>query len=250
MGKIWHNPSANRVSHEQKNDGNRFGGFPCGYGSRRGERDDCIHVQASQFLCQLSKPLSASFCPSSFEDNIAPFGVPEFAQPIPCRRTHRRFRRAGQQNAQVPYLSNRPLCARRERPRRRAAEERHELAPPDVEHGISSLPSFVSLAQRRWQVLGPVLSRSESRRSAAALSVLGLNIAGHSAAARRCTARFRPASCRLRVKLGGQGSFSTRPVIPNDRTLPVLTASSGMCQQRSFDHLVGGCQKNRRHRQV
>src|SRR6266542_4459783 len=27
------------------------------------------------------------------------------------------------------------------------------------------------------------------------------------------------------VKLGGKGAFSTRPVMPNDRTSPVLTAS-------------------------
>src|SRR5436190_15480911 len=31
-----------------------------------------------------------------------------------------------------------------------------------------------------------------------------------------------------------QGMFSTRPVIPNDQTLPVLTASSGMCHYRKF----------------
>ena len=31
-----------------------------------------------------------------------------------------------------------------------------------------------------------------------------------------------------------QDTFSTRPVIPNDQTLPVLTASSGMCHYRKF----------------
>jgi hypothetical protein len=31
----------------------------------------------------------------------------------------------------------------------------------------------------------------------------------------------------LRVKLGGNGTFSTRPVMPSDRTLPLLIASSG-----------------------
>src|SRR5713101_6199234 len=35
--------------------------------------------------------------------------------------------------------------------------------------------------------------------------------------------------CLRWVKLGGKGASSTRPVMPNDRTLPVLTASSGMC---------------------
>ena len=44
------------------------------------------------------------------------------------------------------------------------------------------------------------------------------------------------------VKLGGKGTFSTRPIMPNDRTLPVLTASSGMCQElthapQQFGHL-------------
>ncbi len=33
-----------------------------------------------------------------------------------------------------------------------------------------------------------------------------------------------------RVKIGGKGTLSTRPVMPNDRTLPVLTASSAMCR--------------------
>jgi hypothetical protein len=35
--------------------------------------------------------------------------------------------------------------------------------------------------------------------------------------------------CPFRVKLGGKGRFSIRPVMANDRTLPVLTASSEMC---------------------
>jgi len=32
------------------------------------------------------------------------------------------------------------------------------------------------------------------------------------------------AACPDRVKLGGKGASSTRPIMPNDRTLPVLTA--------------------------
>ncbi len=33
---------------------------------------------------------------------------------------------------------------------------------------------------------------------------------------------------RLRVKLGGKGTFSTRPVIHNDRTLPVPTVHTDL----------------------
>src|SRR6266566_1476183 len=34
-------------------------------------------------------------------------------------------------------------------------------------------------------------------------------------------------------KLGGHGTFSTRPIMPNNRTLPGLTAFSGMCHWRT-----------------
>ncbi len=34
-------------------------------------------------------------------------------------------------------------------------------------------------------------------------------------------------------KLGGHGTFSTRPIMPNNRTLPGLTAFSGMCHLRT-----------------
>jgi len=40
-----------------------------------------------------------------------------------------------------------------------------------------------------------------------------------------------------RVKLGGNGTFSTRPVMPSDRTLPVPVASSGMCHIRTSGFL-------------
>jgi hypothetical protein len=60
------------------------------------------------------------------------------------------LRRAQQQNAQ-PREPCRLLRTRRERPRRRrAAEQRQELAPPHVEHQASSRPTTQAAAVGRF----------------------------------------------------------------------------------------------------
>jgi hypothetical protein len=46
------------------------------------------------------------------------------------------------------------LRTRRQRPRSRAAEERDELAPSDVEHGGTQPRPRLILAQTGWRVLG------------------------------------------------------------------------------------------------
>jgi hypothetical protein len=48
-----------------------------------------------------------------------------------------------------------------------------------------------------------------------------------------CAAAIRRAECRKRVKLSGKDTFSTRPVMPKDRTLPTLIGSSEACQDTS-----------------
>src|SRR5262245_12701677 len=53
-------------------------------------------------------------------------------------------RACGQEHADPPHLVSRLLRARRERPRRGAAEQRDELAPPD--HSITSSASASSVA--------------------------------------------------------------------------------------------------------
>ena len=59
----------------------------------------------------------------------------------------------------------------------------------------------------------------------------------------------------LWVKLGGKGTFSTRPVMLHDRTLRVLIASSDMCysdikQGGLSPHLAALCNRKRLRRGV
>src|SRR5215831_14539393 len=65
----------------------------------------------------------------------------------------------------VHRTSNPLLRPRRERPRRRAAEQRDELATPHVEHGefLPDALSEPSTGPRGRQVLGADLNCSESR---------------------------------------------------------------------------------------
>ena len=71
--------------------------FWAAIGNGRAERGDYIHVQASEFRCQLGKPIKLSLRPSKFKSNVAPFAVPEFMQSSLHRHDERVGRRPGLQ---------------------------------------------------------------------------------------------------------------------------------------------------------
>src|SRR5215831_14912501 len=97
-----------------------------GYGSRR---DDDINLKPDELGGNLGIALAASLRPAILDLDGATLDPAKFAQPSdksggPLAHDRRRSR------AQEPdgWQLSRLLCARRQRPRRRAAEQRDELA--------------------------------------------------------------------------------------------------------------------------
>src|SRR5262245_47029226 len=87
----------------------------------------------------------ASFRPAIFDRHILALDVPRFIQALP-EGDHPRSRFGFWQPGidDPDYRHRRLLRARRERPRRRAAEKHDELAPPD--HSITSSAATSSLS--------------------------------------------------------------------------------------------------------
>src|SRR5262249_28039592 len=107
-------------------------------------RDDCwgccrnndIDLELDKLGRDLDEPLAASLRPAILDRNIAIFNPTELAQPL-----HKASARLalGKKRGRAQEPDDRQLArllrARRERPRRRAAEKRDELAPV---HSITS----------------------------------------------------------------------------------------------------------------
>src|SRR5262245_57279653 len=108
--------------------------------------DNNVDIEPDEFSRELGQALGASVCPAILDRDGAPFNPAKFVEPLhkssgprcPGRRRRRPQIADGRQLARL-------LRPRRERPRRRrAAEQRDELAPRY--HSITSSASARSLS--------------------------------------------------------------------------------------------------------
>src|SRR5262249_44242061 len=138
-------PAAHGVAHLHEYDGYRLRCVFQGHQASRGASDDDVWLQADQFDRSSAQALGLATAPANIEPGIAVVpaellkSFPERRKPIlPLRITFAHCH----QHAYAPH-SLRLLRARRERPRRRTAEQPHELAPP---HSITSSAATSSLS--------------------------------------------------------------------------------------------------------
>src|SRR5262249_8665111 len=98
---------------------------------------DDVGSQADQLLRERSYPIDVSAGPTKVHPHVAAIGPTQVRKRLSERRDHSRRRAivfvAPHDHADVPHAVA-LLRARQERPRRRAAEERDELAP---DHSIT-----------------------------------------------------------------------------------------------------------------
>src|SRR5260221_183063 len=106
-----------------------------------GSRSDHGYLLAHQISRQLRQPIVFTLRPAVFDCHVLTFDITSFFQTAketghePCERT----RRCAVKEPDHPH--RRLLRPRRERPYCRCtAEQRDELAPPHVWHGLSFLP--------------------------------------------------------------------------------------------------------------
>src|SRR5262245_43910263 len=101
-------------------------------------RENDIDLAPDQFGRNLSETLAAALRPANLNRDVATFHPTEFAQPLhECGEPFTLDQgRGGAQESDGRQLAG-LLRKRRERPRGRAAEQRYELAPPQVEHAAS-----------------------------------------------------------------------------------------------------------------
>ena len=106
--------------------------------------DDNIDFEPDELACDLSEAFRASLRPTNLDPDSAAIHPAEFAQSLYERGELLALdrSRARAQEADGRQFSG-LLCARRERPSRRAAEQGYELAPLDAGHG-DFLPSRVA----------------------------------------------------------------------------------------------------------
>jgi hypothetical protein len=161
---------ANGIGMVGEHDGNGFGRLSRGLDHRRRRREDDVDIHAHQLgreFRQLLNPVR----PAKFNDDVLALDITVTAQARPQRLDPAR---AGRGGPEVEVSEPRDFCrllrARRERPHRRAADERDELASPENEHRPSPLQSVyraLNLRRRLGKVLGADLNCSESWLGAA-----------------------------------------------------------------------------------
>src|SRR6516165_7898360 len=131
---------SNRVHRQDENDWNRRCRlFDCD--GRVSTSDNYIDFKAHELLRNLFEAFAAALCPVIFDRNVATFIPAEFAQPL-----HEsggpwfpgRWRGCTQKPDDRE--SARLLCSCRERPRRRAAEQRDERAAAAVGTPVTGPP--------------------------------------------------------------------------------------------------------------
>src|SRR5262249_43022312 len=130
------------VGHARKDDRDRLR-LPLDGKSRRGPAcQDDVGLQADQLLRERSYPIGVSAVPPKVHPQVAAIGPTEARKRLNERRNvslqHGVVFVAPHEHADTPYALA-LLRARRERPSRRAAEERDERAPLD--HSITSSAS-------------------------------------------------------------------------------------------------------------
>src|SRR6516225_5106406 len=109
----------------------------CRHSGRREPSDDDIDFETDQLSGQFRQPTDLSFRRSKLKSNVLPLNIPQVAQSLPKLPPKLlRIDIANDQCADRRHL--RLLRPRRERPRRRAAKQRYELA---TLHSITSSAS-------------------------------------------------------------------------------------------------------------
>jgi hypothetical protein len=141
-------PARNWIAAQKKDDRNRHGRPLCGDCPRRGSRrSDNVHSTAHKIGCKFWQPIVMTARKAVFDCNIASFDVAGFSQTfVECGDEICELLR-GNGRQKPDHRHCRLLRARRERPRRRATEQRYELAalhvgpsPPESVYRTFSLP--------------------------------------------------------------------------------------------------------------
>ena len=121
-------PEADGVGMDGEHDGDRFGRLPGGLDLGRRSREDDVDIHADQ-LGRKFRQLVDLFRPPELNDNVLALDIAEVAQARPQCLHPWRVSRGGGGTEEADPSNRRLLRARRERPRRRAAEKRDELPP-------------------------------------------------------------------------------------------------------------------------
>src|SRR5262249_22418036 len=140
--EVRNQASSNRISARRHDDWDGLRNSFCRLDCRRALRHDDIQPQSSQLGSDRRKRVLFTLGKTVLDDDVLPFDPAVFLQSLAkCLQltSHcRRARVARQQKANPANRRGRMLRARRERPRGRAADERDEIAPSYVEHGLPS----------------------------------------------------------------------------------------------------------------
>jgi hypothetical protein len=124
-----HEPRADRIGNRRHDNRNRRRGALGRLDAGRVGRNDDVDLQPNQLRRQIGQTIGTSLCRTKLEGEIAAFDVAEFAQSF-AELLAERFRIRSRQDERSDPRQSALLHARRERPcRRRAAEQRDELAP-------------------------------------------------------------------------------------------------------------------------
>src|SRR6516162_975704 len=105
-------------------------------------RENDIDFQSNELGCQLGEAFAASLRPAIFDREIAAVDPAEIAHSLHEGGGPLALRRRATRSEQSDSRHLRLLCARRERPRSRAAEQRDELA---ALHSITSSASVIKV---------------------------------------------------------------------------------------------------------
>src|SRR5262249_8016 len=112
---------------DNRNGRGRCLGCECGWRCKPG---DHRYIAPDPVGSHGRKPVALPLCPRIFDGDVAAVPIPLFAQPPPKGCHHRHECIACSTIEKTDHWHRRLLRARHERPCRRAAEQRDELAPP------------------------------------------------------------------------------------------------------------------------
>jgi hypothetical protein len=147
--------ATNRVRRYWEHDRDLRGCLFCRWDSGSA-RDNDIDLHPDKLGCQLGKAFAASLGPAIFNRDGAAFDPAELAQPLhksgdPIAPSRKRTRAQEPDGRELGGL----LRVRRERPRGCcAAEQRDEVAPPHVGHGLPPFP--VCAGVTGWKIIPPL----------------------------------------------------------------------------------------------
>src|SRR5262245_46200770 len=143
MRQTRHDTAVNGVADGSHHNGNRCCGLLCGEHRLGAPSENDVYFEANQIVRQLRKSLIAPSCIAVLETHVFSLDIAEITESLSKGIDGRqRFERQDTDGDYFPRL----LRACRERPRRRPAEQRDELAPSQLRaHSISSNSILASL---------------------------------------------------------------------------------------------------------